>query len=91
MWNSFVALIDCYGLESLLPESKATSGWMWEMAQRRRAACHWVVMERQVADEIVYLLLAGDSVSALHQLAASAKCMGPLQEPTEVGRSLSTP
>lgn len=91
MRNSFVALIGRYGLESLLPESKATCEWLWEVAQRRPAACHWVVMDRQVADEIVNLLSAGDYVWALHQLTAAAECMGPLLEPADMGRSLSSP
>jgi hypothetical protein len=80
MRNSFVALISRFGLESLLPECDAACRWSLEATRRRPMVCAWAVIERQIATEIVELLLAGDGDTALYQLTARAECQGPMFE-----------
>lgn len=78
MRHAFVGLVGRQGLETLLPENRATCRWSLDAVRLKPRACLWAVLEPENAAQVLDLLADGESLAALWFLSQAADTLGPV-------------
>ena len=78
MRTAFVGLVSRFGLESWMPESRATRHWLLDATAHYPVACIWAVLPEEPAAEVAALFAAGDAQIALHRVTQTAEGFGTL-------------
>ena len=81
MNDSWIALVDQHGLNSLVLETSHTVRFMLRRAERLNAECFWVVLTPQHANHIDQLTRLGNTAAALSLLERLAINMGRITPP----------
>lgn len=81
MNDSWIALVDQHGLNSLVLETSHAVRFMLRRAERLNAECFWVVLTPQHAIQIEQLRRLGNTAAALSLLERLAINMGRITPP----------
>ena len=84
MFHAYVGIVDCYGLEALLPEEEDSLPRLAANLSHRQnyqPVCFWAVITPNVLRLIATALDRGNRIDAWLTLEACAEELGPLCHP----------